>query len=183
MRKESVYMTFVAMGIAIFCIFAITVPRLAESWSQTHDTKHDPLLYATLICIMVTYLLRYFFHPKGDTYTLWRFKQKTIDLTTAVFFFFVAVFGVNSEVGWVSTLHIVFAVLAIVTANIGMLAYPYERKMGLNGAIFASAVGVCIFIFSYFWPLITTADGEMYVALPLIVYLISTTNFKILWKK
>lgn len=176
MRKEAVYMTWIAMALAILSIFAITVPRLAESWSQTHNTKFDPLLYTTLICIMVTYLLRYFFHPDSEKYTLWKFKQKTIDLTTAVFFFFVAVFGVNSEVGWVSTLHIVFTALAIVTANVGMLAYPYKKKMGLNGAIFASAVGVGIFIFAYFWPWITTADGELYVALPLIGYLIVTTK-------
>jgi len=183
MEKYSVWITLVMMSGSILSIFSITGHRLAESWSQTHNTDNDWLLYITLTGIMVTYLLRFFFNEKGDYYTLWKFKQKCLDLITSGIFFLVMVFGVNSSKEWISTMHIVFTAFAIILANIGMLAYPYERKMGLNGAIFASSVGVCIFIFAYFWPLVTTADGEMYVSLPLIVYLISTTNFKLLWKK
>lgn len=178
MNKESVYMTWFFMGLAIVPMLIMTLGRTALSWSQNHLFQTDYLLYATLSGIMSTFLIRSFQHNRKDRMMfriVWNIRQRHWNRLTALLFACVMFFGVNHD-GLIGTLHLVFTGVAIASAYVGMVWYYQVRTVRSHGAILGAACGVLGFLFAYLTPFLTTAEGEMIAAIPITIYVFSTTK-------
>lgn len=176
MEKDSVYITRFFIGLAIISIVIMSIGKTALSWSQNHYGAYDFLLYGTLLSITVVYLLRGLFHHRKEEKAfrlIWRFNRGDFDLITSLFFGFVLIFGVNSVFDWVQFAHIIFTALAIISASIGMVTY-FKSGVSLHGAIMGVCSSGALFLFAYLGNDLTTAEGEMIVSFPIIIYLSST---------
>lgn len=176
--KKTVKIIRICAIIAIGCILSMVIGRTAESWSQNHTGAYDFLLYGTLLSITVVYLLRGLFHHRKEEKAfrlIWRLNKGDFDLITSLFFGFVLIFGVNSSFDWVQFAHIIFTALAIISASIGMVSY-FKSGVSLHGAILSIATCGALFLFAYLGNELTTAEGEMIIAFPIVLYLLSTTK-------
>lgn len=180
MKKDAFWITFVLWWMAIACIASMVFFKLAESWSQNHTLKYDFLLYGAVILIGAIYLIRGISHPRKEKpcFVLgnMEIRNKTMNKITAFCFFAIAIFGVNSELKWVETLHLVATGAGIL---FGLLGYVFDfRKntLGFYTAILVSTLSALGFVIGYRTELYTTADGEGIVALPLALWLILTTK-------
>lgn len=177
MERKERNMTLWFMALAILPMLVMTIGRTAFSWSQNHVTDYDFLLYMCLFGITMTFFLRSLFHVHRHRNLFWKFSQGTWNFIVSMLFACVMFFGVNSEVKFVSTLHLIFTGLAIVSAYVSMLGY-YNKGVRLHGAILATSVGLGGFLFMFLWPLFTTAEAEMWAAFPLMVWIFGTNKLK-----
>lgn len=117
-------------------------------------------------------------HCLRDKNLFWNFSQGTWNFIVSMLFACVMFFGVNSELKWVSNLHLVFTGLAIVSAYVSMLGY-YKGGISLKASILAAVVGLGGFVFMFLWPLFTTAEAEMWAAFPIVVWEFGTDKKRI----
>ncbi len=172
-------MTWFFMGLAMLPILIMTLGRTALSWSQNHLLETDYLLYATLSGIMSTFILRSFTHERKDRFMFhiiwWNLRQRHWNRFIGMLFACVMYFGVNHD-GWIGTLHLVFTGSAIAAAYVGMTMYYRLNTINGHGAILGAACGICGFLFAYLTPFLTTAEGEMIAAIPIMIWIGSTTK-------
>lgn len=178
MRKDAVHTTWLAIAIAIVPILVMTLGKTALSWSQNHFTSTDYLLYPALSGIMAVFLIRSFTHPKKDERLFWIVNNRNWNRLTAFLFSCVLWFGVNSPIEWVGTAHIIATGLAIVSAYVGMSLYYHEDSLAFQGALTGACAGGGLFLFAYLTPFMTIAEGEMFAAVPIIIWVLSTTKIK-----
>lgn len=162
---------------ALVPMVIMTIGRTAYSWSQNHASKYDFLLYPCLFGISTVFLIRSIYHPKKDEVLFYGTTQGRWNLYVSLAFALVMFFGVNSEIGFVGTLHKIFTVMAIFMAHIAMLGY-YKKGVGLHGSIMGSVFGLVGFFLFYFLMLITIAEAEMWTAFPILIWIIGTTKIK-----
>lgn len=177
MEKEFTYMTRFFIGLAVVSIVIMTIGNTALSWSQNHLLNSDYLLYITLSSIMSIFILRSFLHDRRNRMMFWIIRQRHWNRFIAMLFACVMFFGVNHD-GIIGTLHLVFTALAILAAYIGMMYYYRTNTIEGWGAVVGSASGIGLFLFSYFMPFLTVAEGEMIAAIPIIIWIYSTTKIK-----
>lgn len=177
MKKNAVYWTRFFTATAFIGIITATFLRIAKSWSQMHMGKYDYLLYAILIPITSIFLIRSMMHPKGGDRLFWIIRNRHLNAAVAVAFMLVAIFGVNSEIEWVAYTHLIVTGIAIGLSHTNMIAY-YDEGIQLNGAIVGSCVGILGFLFAFITPFLTTGEGELIAAIPILIWVLSTTKIE-----
>lgn len=165
---------YIAIGIGVL----MAGLKIAESWSQHHDTDYDSLLYATLLAISFAFLIASFGHPEHKkeitkARLIGDYRLEHCFRYTAYFFGGVIVFGVNSNVWWVESLHLLFTGLAIASGYIGLILYPTTRK-GHIWSWVGFAFGVGGFLLGFLFHFWSIAWGEVLAAIPLAVWMIKT---------
>lgn len=175
----------ITLNIKICAISALTIGlimailNLYESWSQHAGTIHDPMLYVTLFLISLCFIMTSFQHPKKDR-VLMTIKQMDIRTEhflriTSYLFGGVIVFSVNSESNAVSSLHLLFTGLAILSGYIVMITYPKTKK-GYAWAIAGFVFGAVGFLSAYLFHAYSIAWGEVLAAFPLCVWILKTID-------
>jgi hypothetical protein len=153
----------------------------AESWSQNHNSKYDPFLYATLFCISSAFIIASFHHT--DKYReLTKLFGKSCRLEhflrlVSMLFGGVIVFGVNSPIWIIETLHLVFTGLAIFVGYYMILVYPVTNK-GKLWSIIGFVFGVLGFLAAFLFHTWSIAFGEVLASLPLTIWMYHTWILK-----
>lgn len=152
-----------------------------ESWSQNHTSPYDPFLYLTLFCISMTFIIASYHHPKKyrevTKIGVYSIRLEHLLRLVCLLFGGVIVFGVNSPIWIVETLHLVFTGLAIGIGYLMIMTYP-ESKRGhfwsFVGLIFGGAGFLLGFLF-HFWSI---ATGEVLATIPFIIWMFNTWILK-----
>lgn len=183
MEKFAVHTTRFFIVMASLCILSMIIWAFAPSWSQNHMSwlGTDALLYTTLLSIFGVYLTRALTHPEAKENMLkiwaWSINLRTLSITTAMFFFGVAIFGVNNPVKWIAIAHLITTGLGTLFAYLEMYNYP-KTTIGRAAAIVGMVVGGGGFIWSLISETLTVAQGEGIAALPMIIHIWSTSKVK-----
>ena len=175
MKKDAVYVTKFCIWLACGCILAMTLFATALSWSQNHTFRFDFLLNGALACIFSIFVIRSFTHPNKDDKVIWIIRRRHGCRIVAVLFFGVLVFGVNSELHWVRTLHMVFTASAILAVYLLMILVQ-KRTVERIAAILGAILGIGWFVVSVYNDMMNIADGEAIAALPIMFWIDSTTK-------
>ena len=173
--KELVHWTKASLWTSVGCILAMTIGAFALSWSQNHTFDFDFLLYGALLGIVVTFIIKSFAHPDKERKLFWIVRQKTASRIVAILFSFVLIFGVNSNLEWVSTVHIWATLLAILSVHTFMIL-AQRSKIDRMAAILSSLTTLGLFAISYFGNDLTIAQGEAITALPIVIWTLRTTK-------
>lgn len=170
------FITMATLGIAAMVIWAF-----APSWSQNHLMATDALLNLVLTSIFGTYLTRALVHPEAKTNMLrifdWSINLRTLSIVTAMLFFGVLLFGVNSPVKWISFTHYIVTGLGTLFAYLEMYNYA-KSKLQKGISIVSIIVGGGLFVWSLLDNVITVAQGEAFAAAPLIVHVWATSKIE-----
>lgn len=152
-----------------------------ESWSQQDLTDFSTVLKATLWCISVGFILASFWHADKEL-VLTKFFKKGIEWRlehslrfTGFMFAGVLIFGVNSEVKWVSDLHYIFTGAGIVSGYIGLLFWSKTKRQRLWSYI-AVAIGIGGFVLGFIFKYYSTSWAEVIAAFPLAFWLYKSLN-------
>lgn len=177
--KDAVYTIKTLILLANLCIAFMVLGGYEESWSQNHTNNYDFFLYGTLTSIVGVFLIRSFTHEFKDVLAFRIFhidvKERHLNRLVGYLFFGVLCLGVNSGLKWVKTLHLIFTGLAIGAAYLNLYCYQ-KRKIMKVAAIFSAVVGIGMFLWSFLGNTLTIAEGEAFAAIPIIIWIWSTTK-------
>ena len=159
------------IGLVLTLSVTMVSLNLAPSWSQYARTLEEPLLFATLISIFTTYLIRaYSFKDRGfKLFNVFGMdvKCKHMNKATAALFALVLVFPVTHPYGWISTLHLIFTGLAIASAYVEIAFYS-RSLLSFVGI----GLGASLFAIAYFFQVYTVGLGELLAAIPIAFFML-----------
>lgn len=173
--KEFNHWTKSSIAFAVGCILAMTIGAWAISWSQNHTYNFDFLLYGALLGIFTVFFIKSLAHPDKERKLFWIVRQKGMSRIVAILFGLVLIFGVNSDFEWVSKVHIVATLLAILSVHAFMIL-AQRSKFDRTAAILSSLTALGLFSVSYFTESLTIAQGEAFAALPIVTWTLRTTK-------
>lgn len=171
----------ICLVIALILGIVMAILNLYGSWSQHHLTAYDPFLYATLVCISFSFLMASAIHD--DKYKVLTkvfgisYRLEHCFRLTAYFFAGVIVFGVNSPVEFIETLHFVFTGLGIVSGYIGFIFYSKTKKERIWSYI-GTLIGIGGFVAGFLFKLYSTSWAEVIAAIPLAIWMYKSLNKK-----
>ncbi len=186
MKKDAYNKSLFYWRIAMACICAMIIGKVAESWSQSHLGDYDWLLYGAVISIGVVMEVRALTHPDKESigfffpaFRLFKIKiwsrfavrNKHLNTWASISFFCIAVFGVNSNLWWVETFHLIATFSGILSAILSMVYYFPKGSIERKSAIGAGITGGIGFLAGYWFQLYSIAEGEGIVAFPVAVWL------------
>ena len=168
----------IATSIALILAVIMTALANAPSWSQLHTTMYEPLLYATLLFIMIAFIIKSFvgFNKAYKVYK--NITVSDLDLVTALLFGGVLVFGVNSEVLFIEKSHLVFTGLAIAVAYLNLVLQAQSKVMKIS-AISALGLVLVTFPIGLLTDLYDTGTAELIASIPLAITLFTTKTVKL----
>lgn len=163
----------------------MAILNLYNSWSQHAGTNHDPILYSTLFLIAIGFMMSSFEHPDKARVLnkiFVPFKSGKMDLRVehllrviSYLFGGVLTFSVNSEIAFVSTMHLIFTGLAIGMGYVLILTYSTNAQ-NKTLSIVGVSLGAAGFLLAYFFNLYSVAWGEVIASIPLLVWIHKTID-------
>lgn len=152
-----------------------------ESWSQNHLSPFDPFLYLTLFCISITFVTASYRHPNRyrevTKIAMWSIRLEHLLRLTSMLFGGVIVFGVNSPLWYVETLHLVFTGLAIISGYVMIITYP-ESDRGKTWALVGLVFGGLGFLLGFLFHFYSIALGEVLATIPFVIWMYKTWVLK-----
>ena len=176
MERDAYWNTVICWVLVVVCIIAMVAGKFAESWSQNHAQDYDFLLYGAVGLISVIFFIRSFSHPTRTRRAAAGLREEHWSRIAAYSFMGIAIFGVNSDLWIVETLHLVFTFVGIASATACMIFYHDKRSMARYASYVTAFLGVTGFLIGFLTKWWTIADGEAMVAAPIAVWLILTTK-------
>jgi hypothetical protein len=174
---------YVAILTPLALILGIVMAVFAwnESWSQNHNTVYDPFLYLTLFAISTTFITASYGHPdkfkEVTKIKKWSIRLEHLLRLVCLLFGGVIVFGVNSPVWWIETLHLAFTGAAIITGYIMVITYPTTNK-GHIWAFIGTVFGGIGFLGAFIMGWYSVAFGEVLATIPFVVWMFYTWILK-----
>lgn len=162
-----------ATSIALILAVVMTALAKAPSWSQLHTTMHEPLLYATLLSIIIAFTIKAFTGLNKAYKVIKKLTVSHLDLVTALLFGGVLVFGVNSEVLFVKQSHLVFTGLAIAVGYLNLVLQQTEKMLKIS-ALSGFILVLMSFPIGLLTTLYTIGEAELIASIPLAIYLFNT---------
>lgn len=148
-----------------------------ESWSQNHTTQYDPFLYMTLFCISIVFVVASYGHPDRLRKIASVFKKEIrlehILRLTCLLFGGVIVFGVNSPLWFVETLHLAFTGFAIASGYFMIVTFA-ETSRGKLWAVLGLCFGVAGFLGGFLMKWYSIAWGEVLATIPFVIWMYAT---------
>lgn len=167
--------------LALLLGFIMAIFAFNESWSQNHTSAYDPFLYMTLFCISIVFMISSYNHPeKIRELTIMFGKQIRLEhllRLTCMLFGGVIVFGVNSPLYIVETLHLIFTGSAIISGYFMIIKYS-QTKIGKIWSIAGVVFGVSGFLAAFLLHVYSIAWGEVIATIPFVIWMYNTWILK-----
>lgn len=170
MKDAQLIITFLT-GLAISLAVIMVSLNIAPSWSQYARTLEEPLLFATLLSICFTFLIKAY-NFKDREFKLFNLfgmnvRVKHLNKATSVFFALVLIFPVTHPYKWIEVSHLIFTGAAIISAYLEIGFYYRSLK-----SYVLISLGATLFLLSYFLRLYSVGLGELFAALVIAYYTI-----------
>ena len=193
--------TRITTSLAMLCAIIMAVLAVYESWSQHHLTSLDPLFYACMGLIVLTYAFASAEHPDVKlivgSFSGAEVRIEHLFRINAYLFLGVLIFGVNNSETWIQFLHFFFTIAAIVQGYVTILLWSKnhykpktqhliaisraeEKKVqAITFSFFATFFGISALIMGFTTDIISLSWGEVGAALPLAIFMFTTVKKQI----
>jgi len=175
------------------CAIIMAVLAVYESWSQHHLTSLDPLLYACMGLIVLTYAFASAEHPDVKLIVGFLFgaevRMEHLFRINAYLFLGVLIFGANNPETWIQFLHFFFTIAAIAQGYFTMWLWA-NKILNLEAGkidsddwswvsvVLGTEMGIAALVIGFTTDIITLSWGEVGAAIPLAIFMFITVKKK-----
>lgn len=193
--------TRITTSLAMLCAIIMAVLAVYESWSQHHLTSLDPLFYACMGLIVLTYAFASAEHPDVKlivgSFSGAEVRIEHLFRINAYLFLGVLIFGVNNSETWIQFLHFFFTIASIAQGYVTMWLWASAKtptyfvandvkwnntnkwELYRDNLILATAFGVASLVTGFTTNIISLSWGEVGAALPLAIFMFTTVKKQI----
>ena len=183
--------TRITTALAMACALVMASLSAYDSWSGHHLTPLDPLLYACIGLIVITYCFASAEHPDNETKVGkligMEVRLEHLFRINTYLFLGVLIFGVNNEANWIKILHFVFTIAAIIQGYVTIWLWANKKvklqthDIGKQDWIWAmitlgTETGIAALVLGFTTEIISLSWGEVGAALPLAIFMFITVK-------